>query len=56
MVIMRTYGQYIQSYAVKNTSLCIIMPIYLDRLPLYRTSCSSLTLRYLVQVIEKNTG
>lgn len=31
MVMMRAYVQYIQSYAVKNTLLCIIIPIYLDR-------------------------
>lgn len=57
MVIMSVYGQYIQSYAVKNTLLCIIIPILLDRLLSYRTSCNSLTLRYLVQVtLEEITG
>lgn len=52
MVIMTAYRQYSQSYAIKNTLLCIIIPIYLDRLQNY-----SLTLRYLVQVtLEEITG
>jgi len=57
MVIMTAYEQYIQSYAGKNTILCIITPRYLDRLTSYRTSCRSLTLLYLAQVtLEENTG